>query len=86
MSKLIHRGCGGEFVEDWSKTYEYEHDDGTLEIVPSYICSRCGEEGIGGIDMIIMDDNGNVVEDMVEEYQRTIALFQEDKGEGERDE
>jgi hypothetical protein len=48
---MIHKGCGGEIVEDKTYMYEYEREDGTIEYHLRQICSKCGKEILGDEDI-----------------------------------
>ena len=48
---MKHKNCGGDIIENWSKTYSYEREDGSIEVHPSYICLKCGREIFGDIDI-----------------------------------
>lgn len=45
---LLHLGCGGDIVEDWSTTYDY---DG--EKCPALRCKKCGKEILGDAETMI---------------------------------
>ena len=50
--RLWHRGCGGDIVEDWEHTYEYDvGQEGTPVKVPSYWCQKCKKEILGDPEM-----------------------------------
>jgi hypothetical protein len=57
LSDLIHRGCGGTVIEDWSSPYCFEGDDAKAfgEKVPRYICRKCGKEMLGDSEVQIIE-------------------------------
>lgn len=54
---MIHRGCGGLIVEDWSKTYPYTTDNGLTFHQPSYRCRLCATEIVGDPEIEEFEDH-----------------------------
>jgi len=46
-----HKGCGGEIIEDYSKTYDYDSEQGEETQIPAYRCGVCGEEIYGDMQV-----------------------------------
>lgn len=45
---MIHAGCGGVVLEDTTrKPYEYELEDGTIELHYPLVCRECMNEILG---------------------------------------
>ncbi len=52
---MKHNGCGGEIIYRTDlPPYEYEADNIVISEVHPYVCSKCGREILG--DMEIEDD------------------------------
>jgi hypothetical protein len=56
MTKITHRGCGGEVVESETKFYKYcSTHDGACDYetcpdaidIPAITCTKCGDEILG---------------------------------------
>jgi hypothetical protein len=46
---MRHRGCGGRVEEDWENPYRFEGEEAEEfgEIVPRFMCRKCGQEILG---------------------------------------